>query len=261
MGQFSRPEATNNFADRWLKDREASADAHTEMLWPNVLDLEFPELAGLPEEVVDLCRNRRILDVGCGEGSFLRMVAERGYQNLTGFDVNKILIQAASEKLPEGSFKVADAAKRWPFDDQSIDVVVAFNVAMHLTDRELATFFAEAWRTLDTSGHLYLACVHFDWAKSRYPLQRLHENLFLRPASSNKLGVDEYVRPAGHIAHLAIGQGLSPYPVGHGQDVRIQASEQLSLAQQENVGRELFTWLLFHKPSEWATFRDPLGVD
>ncbi len=257
MGQFSRQEASSNFADLWLEDRVVSADAHVKLLWPQFLDLDFTQLSILPTEAANYCRNRRVLDVGCGDGSFLAIVAEHGYHNLTGFDVNETLIKAASLKLPHVEFTVADAAKRWPFEDRSIDVVVASNVAMHLTDQELSAFFTEAYRTLAADGHLYLAVVNFDWAASRYSLQTMHEKLFLRPASSNKLRVDEYVRPAEYIVELAEQQGLASFPVGHGQDVRIEMSEHLSVAQQENVGRKLFTWFLFHKPSELKVFRNP----
>jgi SAM-dependent methyltransferase len=97
---------------------------------------------------------RRTLDMGCGEGRVARDLAARGH-SVVGIDAAPTLIALAQEADPGGEYHVCDAAAL-PFDDESFDLVVAFNSLMDVDDMPGAV--REASRVLTGGGRL-CACV------------------------------------------------------------------------------------------------------
>ena len=122
----------------------------------------FVDLAGLkPDE--------RVLDVGCGIGRMARPLAgfldERG--RYEGFDVNPIGIGWCQLHYDERfRFTLADLYNRryhptgalkahefrFPYDDDSFDVVLAASVLTHLLEDEAEHYLAEIARVLRTGG-------------------------------------------------------------------------------------------------------------
>ncbi|PRY45780.1 class I SAM-dependent methyltransferase [Umezawaea tangerina] len=96
------------------------------------------------------------LDFGCGEGRVSRDLAGRGHR-VTGFDASPSMVAAAREAHPEGEYLVADAVAL-PFEDDSFDLVVAYNVLMDVSDVDGAV--REAARVLMAGGRLCLAITH-----------------------------------------------------------------------------------------------------
>ncbi len=71
----------------------------------------------LPEEV-------SLLDVGCGEGSFLNELSKlKKIQNAVGFDISKEGVYAATEQSAEAFWCVADLTNL-PFADQTFNAVL-----------------------------------------------------------------------------------------------------------------------------------------
>jgi SAM-dependent methyltransferase len=67
----------------------------------------------------------RVLDVGCGGGSFLRLVAERG-DAPCGVDAAESLIALARTRLPDADLRVGEM-QDLPWEDGSFDLVTGFN--------------------------------------------------------------------------------------------------------------------------------------
>lgn len=67
----------------------------------------------------------KLLDVGCGAGSFCAMAAERG-GSISGFDATAPLIEIAKSRTPEGRFELGDM-ERLPYPEATFDVVTGFN--------------------------------------------------------------------------------------------------------------------------------------
>ncbi len=66
-----------------------------------------------------------VLDVGCGAGSFLRLVAERdGVAH--GLDASEALIAFARDRLPDADLRVGEM-EALPWDEDSFDLVTGFN--------------------------------------------------------------------------------------------------------------------------------------
>lgn len=99
----------------------------------------------------------RLLDVGCGFGGTIASLNEQ-FQNLDLIGVNidpRQLTRARQEVQPLGNnritFKEGDACQL-PFEDNSMDVVLAVECIFHFPSRE--TFFQEAQRVLRPGGRL-----------------------------------------------------------------------------------------------------------
>jgi SAM-dependent methyltransferase len=67
----------------------------------------------------------RVLDIGCGAGAFLRLVAA-GAAEPHGIDASDALIAFARERLPEADLRVGEM-EELPWADDSFDLVTGFN--------------------------------------------------------------------------------------------------------------------------------------
>jgi SAM-dependent methyltransferase len=85
---------------------------------------------------------RRVLDVGCGAGTFLRLCADRG-AHVTGLDAAAGMLEVAGERVPEAELVLGDL-QALPFPDGSFDVVTGFTSFFFADDIVVA--LAEAKR-------------------------------------------------------------------------------------------------------------------
>ena len=85
--------------------------------------------------VVDVCRAtgaRRVLDLGCGNGTLCRALADAGFE-VVGLEPSPSGIEAARRSVPEGTFhggSVYDGPAAVP--ESNFDVVVSTEVVEHL---------------------------------------------------------------------------------------------------------------------------------
>jgi SAM-dependent methyltransferase len=120
------------------------------------LILDGPHLQLLGE-----VKGQRILDAGCGEGRFARMLAERGAL-VTGIDLSGRMLelaQAEEAKAPLGieyiQLSMTDLA---PLADESFDAVVAYLSILDVEDFETA--LREVARVLKAGGRFMFSTVH-----------------------------------------------------------------------------------------------------
>jgi SAM-dependent methyltransferase len=74
---------------------------------------------------VGLEAGERVLDVGCGAGAFVRLVAERGGEP-HGIDAAEALVDFARTRLPAADLRVGEM-EALPWDDDTFDLVTGFN--------------------------------------------------------------------------------------------------------------------------------------
>ncbi len=90
----------------------------------------------------------RLLDVSCGEGSFIRFARRAGFAT-TGIDFSAVALQKAQRRVPGTVLSLANA-QQLPFADNSFDVVTNIGSLEHYFDP--AKGVREMARVLRPSG-------------------------------------------------------------------------------------------------------------
>lgn len=92
--------------------------------WALTEDLQLPTYEAALERT-GLEPGARVLDIGCGVGTFLRLVAERGAEP-HGIDASEALIAFARGRLPDADLRSGEM-EDLPWEDNTFDLVTGFN--------------------------------------------------------------------------------------------------------------------------------------
>jgi SAM-dependent methyltransferase len=92
--------------------------------WAEDEELQVPTYAAALDQVA-VMPGRRVLDIGCGTGVFLRLVADRGAIP-SGLDASEALLDIARERVPDADLRVGDM-EQLPYEDDTFDLVTGFN--------------------------------------------------------------------------------------------------------------------------------------
>ena len=93
---------------------------------------------------------KRILDIGCGEGTLARSLSARGAR-VSGVDPNAKALALACEAVPTGMFYRA-GAESLPFADDSFDGAVFLNSFHHVPKPAMSLALTEAARVVGATG-------------------------------------------------------------------------------------------------------------
>lgn len=109
--------------------------------------------------ILELPKSTRILDVACGEGEMLDLLAEKKFIYLTGLDS----FEPQRYKDPDKPWRfIPGSAGQLPFEVGDFDVVLCAHSLHHFSGvGEIRQFLSEAERVLCPGGRLYLID-HFD---------------------------------------------------------------------------------------------------
>jgi len=120
-------------------------------------------------------RGERVLDVGCGEGTFTGELVRAGAAPI-GVDVAEAALQRARARYPELDFRLTPIDGPLPFEDASFDAVWASEVIEHVADT--ARWLSECRRVLVPRGRLLLTTPsHGRLRVALYGLERFSEPL------------------------------------------------------------------------------------
>ncbi|NQT46853.1 MAG: class I SAM-dependent methyltransferase [Candidatus Omnitrophica bacterium] len=87
---------------------------------------------------IDLGSNKKILDIGCGDGTFLKYLKEMHPKlSCFGVDISPTQLQVAKYKNDDAKFCVAKA-ESLPFADKQFDIVIFNSVLHHVNEVELS---------------------------------------------------------------------------------------------------------------------------
>ena len=120
---------------------------HASQIWTRGLERRLDLL----RRHVDL-EGKRILDIGCGIGAFVRRLAEFS-KDVYGTDIDRESVRRGSEALPNLALAVGEHA---PFREATFDVILLHEVLEHV-DNDVATL-KEARRLLAPGGKIVIFC-------------------------------------------------------------------------------------------------------
>jgi SAM-dependent methyltransferase len=103
--------------------------------------------------LVDHCRDRDVLEAGCGEGYGADLIADVA-RRVIGLDYDDSAVAHVRSRYPRVDMRQGNLAAL-PLPDESVDVVVNFQVIEHLWDQ--GQFIAECRRVLRPGGALLIS--------------------------------------------------------------------------------------------------------
>ncbi|WP_292394666.1 bifunctional 2-polyprenyl-6-hydroxyphenol methylase/3-demethylubiquinol 3-O-methyltransferase UbiG [Mesorhizobium sp.] len=96
----------------------------------------------------------RILDIGCGAGSFARQLVAEG-ADVSGIDPAADTIREAMAAFPQASF-VKGVAESLPFGDAAFEIAVMVNALHHVPEMAMQAALGEAARVIKPNGVLII---------------------------------------------------------------------------------------------------------
>jgi len=106
---------------------------------------------------VDFVEGKKVLDIGCAGGYGGNYLVERGSPvSVTGLDISPRAVASARERYQHRNLRfVRGNGVALPFENESFDVVCAFEIIEHVDDYNL--FLEEIQRVLRPDGRLLLS--------------------------------------------------------------------------------------------------------
>ena len=98
-----------------------------------------------------------ILDFGCGNGRLISFLEKENFKGkYQGADISRGLIAIAQKKYPQKQFFLLGEEEKWPFADESFDLVIAIAVFHHLSPKMAKNSLREMKRILCPGGKVIL---------------------------------------------------------------------------------------------------------
>lgn len=111
--------------------------------------------------LVELNREARLLDIGCGNGSLIMALHQLGFDHVQGIDISEEQIQIARQSgLME--VEVADATEYLKGKSGLFDAVFCMDLVEHLTKSELVELLLQIRKALKPNGRLYIRTPNMD---------------------------------------------------------------------------------------------------
>jgi len=138
-------------------------------------------------EWAEIKHGSRIIDAGCGLGQSAAWLAQYYDATVTGITLAPNQVEGATKRIQKTGISNVDFKEanylQMPFEDNSVDVVWAFESVCYATDKH--AFYQEAFRVLKPGGKLVMA----EYIRTTRPLSAPNEQL-LKEVFSGWMVVD-----------------------------------------------------------------------
>lgn len=129
--------------------------SYDDSIWELVPDSE----RRLPPSLTDragafLAHADGILDLGCGDGQYLRLLAEYS-DRVLGADRSAVALERAARRAPSAELSLVGEDQRLPIDDNSVDRIWCVDTIEHVVDTQV--FLSESRRVLTPGGRILVA--------------------------------------------------------------------------------------------------------
>lgn len=122
------------------------------------------------EQLIGNIDGARLLDLGCGSGTYSVSFAEKG-SHVVALDLSATMIALAQERAHrqnlKADFRVADIREPLPFDDAQFDIVFTAT-ALHYVEN-IGGFMKEVARVMKPTARLVASVLH-PMSTARFPL-------------------------------------------------------------------------------------------
>lgn len=141
-------------------------------------DMALKRRAHLIIEGLELKRNDKVLEVGCGNGYYLSLLNRLGMElTLVGIDNDKMALSDAKKFIWERGVKlIFSAAEKLPFRDDSFDKVIMSEVIEHVQDEKKS--LKEIYRVLKKGGILTLTTPNINYPFFWDPINWILQHVF-----------------------------------------------------------------------------------
>ena len=103
-----------------------------------------------------------VLDAGCGPGHYCGMFLRDGFR-VTGIDLDRMMIDAATIAYPHGVFRCMDITEIGSLQVSFQLIYSIGNVIAHITHERLKNFLADGYAALETGGFWIVQVVNWDY--------------------------------------------------------------------------------------------------
>lgn len=158
---MNQPEVNLESEEMRIRSVYAKRQGKSRYSWFNhahvfrVQELERDILAALRATPFERLQDKKILEIGCGEGQWLRQFVKWGAtpQNVAGIDVLQNRVNQARQLSPLGMQVHCGNATKLPFNNVSFDLVAQFVVFSSILDMTVKKMVAqEMLRVLKENG-------------------------------------------------------------------------------------------------------------
>lgn len=178
----------------------------------------------LPDLARILNPSSKLLELGCGQGHILSVLAEKGFlpeQNITGVDQSKVAVEFCAAQLPKAKFLTGDLYDLGNLPADCFDVCLLMETIEHIEipDQPIANIR----RLLKPGGVLYVSFpnfLHLPWLLVRILAEKLNRPnwIVLQPVDKiyTVFGVRRLFTRAGFHFVKGIGSNYGPpvlYPL------------------------------------------------
>ena len=195
----------NQSAEAWIRFVDEGDANRTLLLDPVMLQL-CGEVSG-----------KSVLDVGCGEGRFCRMLAHRG-AIVTGVDPTARLIDEATKRHPQGRYEIGDAAKLG-FLSSTFDLCISYVAMVDIADyrtaiKEMARVVRPGGRVIFANLQPFVTTAPAGWHRDKkgkklhFPVDRYAEE-WTNIARWKGIEIKQYHRPMASIMRAFFDAGLN----------------------------------------------------
>ncbi|MBT8327052.1 MAG: class I SAM-dependent methyltransferase [Bacteroidia bacterium] len=128
-------------------------------------------------------KNAKIVDLGCGFGTFVKPALDAGYTNVTGYDISKEQVKVANQLGLDTVYE--SSIEDYFAKGEKADVIVGLDIIEHFTKDELITFLVEVKKHLNPGGKAIFRTPNMDAPQtSIYAYGDISHEVFLNKSSA-----------------------------------------------------------------------------
>jgi 2-polyprenyl-3-methyl-5-hydroxy-6-metoxy-1,4-benzoquinol methylase len=128
-------------------------------------------------------KDAKIVDMGCGFGTFVKPAMDAGYNNVSGYDISQEQVKVAHQ-LGMKNVHCMDIDGFFA-KGEKVDVLVGLDIIEHFTKDELMNFLTNAKKCLNPGGKIILRTPNMDAPQtSLYAYGDISHEIFLNKSSA-----------------------------------------------------------------------------